>query len=304
MSDTTERYLAAARRESTSRRYRAALEHYELVWGGLLPASSETLVRYLAESAHALSSSTLRTHLAALARWHQRHGFVDPTKAPKVREVLRGIQALHPRTPQQAEPLPLLELERCVAWLGAQEGEESELLRCRRDRALILLGFWRAFRSDDLSHLRVELLERPSAEGMYLLLPSSKTDRSNRGRRLFVPALKRLCPVQACNDWLAVAGLTEGPLFRGLDRWGHLSVEGLHPYSVPRILRRALARSGVDAAPFSGHSLRRGFATWASRNGWSPKALMDYVGWRDISSAMRYVEPDLPFGEWRAEPPK
>ncbi|WP_433785460.1 hypothetical protein [Pseudomonas frederiksbergensis] len=37
--------------------------------------------------------------------------------------------------------------------------------------------------------------------------------------------------------------------------------------------------------------LRRGFATWASRNELSIKALMDYVGWRDVQSALRASRP-------------
>ncbi|MCG4454948.1 site-specific integrase [Pseudomonas sp. MMS21-TM103] len=301
MTDNADRYLTAARRESTQRRYRQALEHFELVWGGLLPATSETVVRYLADSAERLSSSTLRAHLAALARWHIRQGFVDPTKAPQVRDVLRGIQALHPHMPRQAEPLQLTELSRCVEWLIAQEAglTDAAMRGHRRDRALILLGFWRGFRSDDLCRLRAETIQIRAGEGMQLFLPSSKTDRDHRGRSFFVPALRRLCPVQAYEDWIAVTKIQHGPVFRALDRWGHLSEEALHPYSVPRILSRALIRSGVDADRFSGHSLRRGFATWAARNGWGTKALMDYVGWRDVQSALRYIEPDMPFGEFK-----
>lgn len=28
------------------------------------------------------------------------------------------------------------------------------------------------------------------------------------------------------------------------------------------------------------------------------KALMDYVGWRDVQTAACYIEGDAPFGEW------
>nr|WP_083853199.1 MULTISPECIES: tyrosine-type recombinase/integrase [unclassified Pseudomonas] len=45
--------------------------------------------------------------------------------------------------------------------------------------------------------------------------------------------------------------------------------------------------------------MRRGFATWATRNQWSPKDLMKYVGWRDVHTAMRYVGANEPFGDWR-----
>lgn len=303
MSAKVDRYLNAARRESTMRRYQQTIEHFEGAWGGLLPASSEGVVRYLADHAEQLSSNTLRTHLAALAQWHKSHGFVDPTKAPKVRDVLRGIQAEHPRPVKQAEAMQLQALEACIIGLQAQitSGSDWQRLRALRDRALILLGFWRAFRADDLCGLRVEHIKLRSAEGLELFMASSKTDREHQGRTVTVPALKRLCPVQAYEEWLQASEFKEGPLFRSIDRWGHLGVEPLNSNSISRLLRLAFARSGLDGECYSGHSLRRGFATWANRNAWGTKALMDYVGWRDVASAMRYIDSTTLFGEWRGD---
>ena len=57
MTAPVDRYLKAARRESTQRRYQRALEHFEGVWQGLLPASGESVARYLAAYAEQLSSS-------------------------------------------------------------------------------------------------------------------------------------------------------------------------------------------------------------------------------------------------------
>ena len=59
---------------------------------------------------------------------------------------------------------------------------------------------------------------------------------------------------------------------------------------------QALERAGVAADQYTSHSLRRGFATWAHRSGWDLKSLMSYVGWKDIKSAMRYVEASPFFG--------
>lgn len=300
MDDSAERYLQAARRASTQRRYAQAIEHFEGEWGGLLPASSESVVRYLAAYGARLSGSTLRTHLAALAQWHRQHGFADPTKAARVRDTLRGIQALHPQPVQQAEALALREMETCIAMLTEELNSAQPAIRLRaaRDQALILLGFWRAFRADELCRLQVEHLQLRPGQGLEIFLPSSKGDRANRGRTLRVPALKRLCPVAAYEQWFELSAIRQGPVFRAIDRWGHLAAHGLNPNSVSRVLRQALLRSGVDGAGYSSHSLRRGFATWANRNQWSSKDLMAYVGWRDVQSAARYIDADAPFGEW------
>lgn len=295
-----DRYLQAARRASTERRYAQALAHFETEWGGLLPTSSESVVRYLTHYGEQLTTRTLRVHLAALARWHQQLGFTDPTKSYRVRDTLKGIQALHPQPVKQAEALALKELEICIGQLAEELADPLPAVRLRaaRDQALILLGFWRAFRSDELSRLRIEHIQLREAQGLELFLPSSKSDRSNRGRVVKVAALKRLCPVTAYEVWLKASGLTEGALFRAIDRWGHLGTHTLHANSLSRLLRQIFLRSGVDPQGYSAHSLRRGFATWASQNQWSNKALMDYVGWRDVQSAARYIEGDAPFGEW------
>jgi integrase len=162
-----------------------------------------------------------------------------------------------------------------------------------------LLGFWRAFRSDDLCQLRVEHIKVETGASLEIFLVSDKTDRDHQGRTVMVPALKRLCPVAAYEAWLAASGLQQGPVFRAIDRWGHVSAEGLNANSMSRLLRMAFARNGLDGEGYSGHSLRRGFATWANRNEWGAKALMDYVGWRDVQSALRYIDTTAPFGEWR-----
>lgn len=291
-----DRYLQAATRDNTRRSYRAAIEHFEVQWGGFLPTTAESVARYLAAYAGELSINTLKLRLSALAQWHNSQGFADPTKAPVVRQVFKGIRALHPVREKQAEPLQLRHLEQVIGWLdeegaaAAAEGRQADLLRARRDRALILLGFWRGFRSDELCRLQIEHVQAVAGSGISLYLPRSKGDRDNLGRTFHTPALQRLCPVQAYVDWINSAALVRGPVFRSIDRWGHLSEQGLHANSVIPLLRQALERAGIDAEHYTSHSLRRGFATWAHRSGWDLKSLMSYVGWKDLKSAMRYVE--------------
>ncbi len=295
MSDI-DRYIEAATRDNTRRSYRAAIEHFEVTWGGFLPATSEAVARYLATYAGSLSVNTLKVRLSALAQWHSSQGFADPTKAPVVRKVLKGIRALHPAQEKQAAPLQLQHLEQVALWLENQavqalaEGDRPRLLRCRRDSALILLGFWRGFRSDELCRVQIQDVQATTGSGITLYLARSKGDRDNLGKRYQTPALQRLCPVQAYVEWINCSALVRGPVFRGIDRWGNLSEEPLHANSIIPLLRQALERAGVAAELYTSHSLRRGFATWAHHNGWDLKSLMSYVGWKDMKSAMRYLE--------------
>ncbi|WP_125077093.1 site-specific integrase [Pseudoxanthomonas sp. SGT-18] len=307
MSDLA-RYLEAATRQNTQRSYASALRHFEVEWGGHLPATPDSVARYLAEQAPLAAINTLKQRLAALAHWHHEHGFVDPTRAPVVRKVLKGIQTLHARVEKQVTPLQLTQLTQVVGWLdeavvAAQvRSDRAAELRYLRDKALLLLGFWRGFRGDELIRLQVEHLRIVAGEGMTCFLPRSKGDRQSAGNTYKVPALSRLCPVTATWEWIEAAALTSGPLFRGVDRWAHVSDEPLHPNSLIRLLRRLLGAAGLPAvAGYGSHSLRRGFAGWANDNGWDIKALMEYVGWRDVHSAMRYIQGSDPFSRHRVE---
>nr|WP_315189790.1 site-specific integrase [uncultured Albidiferax sp.] len=290
-------FIRAAERANTRRSYASAIQHFEVEWQGLLPATSEAIARYLADHATRLSSNTLRQRLAALSRWHSDQGFTDPTKAPVVRQVLKGIRAVHPAMEKRARPLELEQLQQVDSWLelrigeARQRGDRPSMLRHSRDRALILLGFWRGFRSDELVHLKLENIQVKPDEGLTCYLDRSKTDRHYAGREFTCPALSRLCPVAALAAWDDVAGLSIGPVFRKIDRWGHVAKEGLSPNSLIPILRSLFREVGlVSAQEYSSHSLRRGFAGWARASGWDIKELMEYVGWKDIKSAMRYLD--------------
>lgn len=290
-------YLDAAERENTRKSYESALRHFEIEWKGFLPATGESIARYLADYAATLSFNTLRSRLSAISRWHTENGFADPTRLPVVRQVLKGIRSIHSEPEKRARPLHLEQVQQVDNWLArglalANNQEDSaRAMRLARDRALLLLGFWRGFRADELVHLTIERVEVTASEGLTCYLPRSKGDRQLEGRTFHCPALSRLCPVTAYQSWIALSGLTAGPVFRKIDRWGHVAESGLAPNSLIPLLRDLFAAAGVtNSEEFSSHSLRRGFAGWARANGWDLKDLMAYVGWKDIKSAMRYLD--------------
>ena len=150
--------------------------------------------------------------------------------------------------------------------------------------------------------LRSNNIEVVVGEGMVIYLPRSKSDHSARGREYKAPALSRLCPVNAYLDWVHLADLKEGPVFPPIDRWGNVGETALRPGSLVPLLRGSFREAGI-AAPeqYSGHSLRRGFATWANANQWDVKDLMEYVGWKDVRSAVRYIDRADPFARHRIE---
>ena len=86
------------------------------------------------------------------------------------------------------------------------------------------------------------------------------------------------CPVRALRSWIEQARISEGPLFRPVDRHGKLRRGRLHSDAVGAIVRRALAKAGFAAEQYCGHSLRAGFATQAAKNGATAFDIMRQTG--------------------------
>lgn len=289
-------YLQASIRENTQKSYAIAIQHYEIEWKGFLPATAEQVAHYLTDYAGVLAINTLKQRLAALSQWHIEQGFPDPTKAPIVKKVLKGIKAIHLVQEKQAKPLQLIQLKEALDYLD-RNIEQSKItedwtkqLRYTRNKSLLLLGFWRGFRGDELTRLNIEHIEI-NAEGLRCYLAKNKGDRKLDGHYFHVPKLNQLCPTRAYLDWLHISGLTSGVVFRSINRWGQVSSNPLHIDSLAPLIRSIFSEAGIEAAElYSAHSLRRGFANWAISNGWDFKDLMQYVGWKNINSALRYID--------------
>jgi hypothetical protein len=199
MTADVQGYVLAADRDNTVRSYAAALRNFETVWKGMPPATIDTVARYLAKHASIYRLSTLRLHLAALARWHADNGFADPTRSPLVHKVLRGIRAKHGTAQRRARPLQLDVLESVSGWLfkaqasASKQGRRTEQLRLSRDRSLLLLGFWRAFRADELANMRIEEVVAVRGKGLTCRPRRTKTTGEDDDRAFHCPALSRLC---------------------------------------------------------------------------------------------------------------
>ncbi|HHX6572665.1 tyrosine-type recombinase/integrase [Pseudomonas aeruginosa] len=294
-------YFEAGRSKNTSAAYQSAIRHFQNVWGGFLPATEAAVVGYLTTYAPELTVSTLDLRLAALAKWHKTQGFPDPTKGEQVKRFLSSIRTIHGTRQKQAIPLSIEHLRAMVASLEAQYqqaragGDLPGLLRASRDKALLLIGFWRGFRSDELRGMTAEGVTVYRGSKMAVFVRRSKTDLAAIGKTYEVPALIECCPVEAYSRWIEDAGISHGAVFRSIANNGRLGAESIDRKSVGRILTKIASDAQIEVH-FTSHSMRSGFANWAIDQGWSLKDLMEYVGWKGASNAARYVGSKFNFG--------
>lgn len=299
---SAEELREAAKAPSTHATYLTAIRHYRDTWGGLLPASPDSISRYIAKYAGKVSVSTSRVRLSALSKWHSSQGFHDPTKAPEVKEVMKGLAKIYNAPQKSAPPFTFDHLRAVCDRLEEDKikairmEDRPKLLQVHRDLALFLTAFWQGLRSDEVSRIRIEETVVLPDEELRFFLPHFKNDVHSNGREFVLPAMQLYCPVNAVQGWLDVSGLLEGPLFRKVDRWGGISESGINKRSIEGILNRAVEGLFENKVKFTTHSFRKGFADWASKNDWDIKGLMDHVGWGSEQSALRYLPGKKNYG--------
>ena len=112
---------------------------------------------------------------------------------------------------------------------------------------------------------------------------------------VFIPLARGMrCPVKALRHWLALAEITEGPLFRQISRHDQIvGSKALVPKSVSLILKSAVRTMAGDEAAkvVSGHSLRAGFCTEAAEAGMPTFLITGQTGHKNSSSLERYTRP-------------
>ncbi len=288
-------YVEQARAANTLRGYRADWNHFT-AWCAQhdlvpLPAAPETVALYLTMLADTHKCSTLQRRLSSISQAHQAAGHATPTQEAIVRATWAGIRRVKGTAYEGKAPTLTADIRRMVDTLPPTPTGI-------RDRALLLLGFAGAFRRSELVSLtRSDIII--ATEGITVTLRRSKTDQEGQGRKIGIPygSKPHTCPVRSLQAWLNVANIEAGPLFRPINKHGHILPRALSDRSVALIVQKTARAAGLDAAQYAGHSLRAGLATSAAQAGVSERAIMQQTGHANVNMVRRYIREGSLFRE-------
>lgn len=226
--------------------------------------------------------STIERALASIVSTTRAHGYEWPKGHPAVRDVLRGIRRTLGVATVKKAPVMGDDLQRMVGTLGVD-------LSGMRDRALLTVGWFGAFRRSELVALDVSDVTFTN-DGLVATVRHSKTDQEGQGfiKGLPYTGSPAVCPVRSLKAWLDHAGITHGPIFRSVDVRSNIGAERLCDRSVARIVQRAASSAGITS-DVAGHSLRAGFATAAAAKGKSLDSIMRQTGHRSERIARGYI---------------
>lgn len=270
-----------------------------------LPATAETIAEYATYLAYTLSRSpsTIERVRSAIRGAHRAAG-MDPPDSIGLAKVVKGYRlALSEAKDVKATPR-----RATAATKGALSAMTENLDRNspagRRAAALVMVGFATAARRSELAALDIEDIT-PADEGVMVHLFRRKTNKHQD-----VPVLRAknpaLCPVIALAEWieeLAAHGRTSGPLFVRINKHGHLGADmqrdgqpigdpsgRMTAQAIAQVINRT-AKGAALTGNWSGHSVRRGFATESRKAGHDQLRIARHGGWADHSPVLAgYIE--------------
>lgn len=221
--------------------------------------------------------STINVRLAAvrkLASEAVEHGLLEPMVGQGIVRVKgakqAGVRVGNWLTKQQAETL-----------LGLPAGES---LKEKRDRALLCLFVGCGLRRTELAALTTEHVQQ--REGRWVLV--DLIGKGQRIRTVPMPAWAKA----ALDRWTAAAGITDGKLFRPVNKADALTGESLTPQAAYAIVA---GYSRQLATPCTPHDLRRTFAQLAHKGHAPLEQIQLSLGHASIQTTERYlgVQQDL-----------
>lgn len=267
--------------ENSRRAYkRALLDFFHWHRGVGRPQLNKAVVqRYAAELREVgMAASSINQRLSAirkLALEAADNGALDP-------QVANGIRAVKGASREGRRTGNWLTREEAQSWLG---DPDTRTIRGRRDRALLAVLIGCGLRRAEAASLSFDHIQQ--RDGRWVLI--DLIGKRDKVRSVPMPNWAKI----AIDDWSKSAEVSEGLIFRAVNKGDNVVGSGITPQAIYNIIvgyAKALEKKGV--AP---HDLRRTFAKLAHKGGAAIDQIQLSLGHESIQTTEDYlgVEQDL-----------
>lgn len=252
-----------------------------------LPAHPETVAAFIEDQAEIKSKATVRRYMASIAKAHKQAGVNNPVPQQVVDLTFQRLYRDDRSAPAQSAGLRWEHIERYEAATA-----KSTRLIDLRDRALVRLAYRGLLRQSEVARLVISDVSNDGA-GWRLRVERSKKRSSNRQD---IETFKLLIDedVKLVNRWKEQAGITKGPLFRGVTLGGEVNADALSGQGVNRAIQRVAKLAGEDPENYSGHSCRIGAAQDMAAEGIDLGKIALSGDWESLSMPLYYCRKLLP----------
>ncbi len=308
-----------------------------------LPASTATIKAYIAHRKNnGIKYSTIKRNVLGIRKWHLLKGEADPI-TEKIKNTLKGLrktlrsdsnnkqltaaqkrQALKQITNKKAAALSFQKLEEALQ--AVDEISEKQPIKCIRDKAILSLLFWGAFRRSELASLQVldvaRIFDNSGVHSHYTITLRDAKNLEDDNDTKVIPYQSNvaICPARKLKQWLDLSGY--GTILANYEAAQELLEEAKtteakkaaqqllnmaelnDTFLFPSMRKGDKLQEGkpitgktVDrlvkkyaGAGFSGHSGRVGFITESKRQGLTDSQIMNQSLHKVARSVRRYDE--------------
>jgi hypothetical protein len=257
--------------KSVLRNYERAMESHALV---PYPGEPAAIAAYLERDRYRIGSVTRAAQVRTIRAAHLERGFDDPM----LHDILRDkLESLERRTlVRNLDVRPFLVHD----YLKLRPTIPRDL-RGLRDRAAIGIGFEGFLFSGPIAAMDVRDV-RIDVTGATIALKSARSS-------VFIPRRGPADAVTDLEEYIALAGIQTGPLFRCIDRYGQLETQRLTTNSIcQRCFRERLTFAGFDGRAYRFSSLRAGHLVSAELLGVDELQLASRAGIRSGSTLSKW----------------
>lgn len=239
----------------------------------------------------ALKSSSIRTHLSAIAFYHKIKDLENPTDSFLIKKLLQGYTKKdHP--PRTRKPVTRRLLRRIIRSICTYN---KNPLESTMFQALFSLMYHAALRVSEvcksprskhtLQFHQVTVVDTGKEHSVSILFTSYK-HKSQHCPPLIVNATgDSTCPVKLLGKYLRRRGSMRGPLFRDV------TGAPLHRSLIVNELHNHIARLGLSPTEYNTHSFRTGKATDMASDGFSVTQISLAGRWKSTAYT-KYIKPD------------
>ena len=304
LANLTNDYIQHAKSENTKKAYNSDWRDFEFWCKNkklqALPCSPHSVAAYLADRATnswvdknkierpPLKIASLIRRLTSISQVHASSEVEFDRGNPVIQQTLKGIKKQIGSFQIRKEPILIEDLRKMIESISIEQFGQVRL-KGIRDRSLFLIGFSGAFRRAELVSLKINDFKF-TREGVIVFLRKSKTDQYASGREIAIPygSNPLTCPVRSLDDWIKVSQITEGHLFRPINRHGHIGKKGLTGHAIAYLIKENFHLKDCFKN-YSGHSLRSGFVTEAALSGVPEHIIMRQTGHKKSDTIKKYI---------------
>ncbi len=260
-----------------------------------LPANLHTICGFAQFLSRSLKPPSIRNYLSGVKLLHILSGFEYVFSEDfHLQLTLRGISRLHPHVPRRAKPMTPAILKLFHDHMDHSSSVHCTVFACGLLSFFTMARLGSVLPASSTAKTSKVILGRDcinfSKEGMLVTFLHTKTIQFGR-RRLHIPLVKLdsiFCPVKAFRKSLSFLNVSHQVAFVTRDCHGHVSP--LTKSIFIKVFREVLDAAGEqDVSGFTGHSFRRGGASWAFQAG-IPGELIQVCGDWASDAYKKYLE--------------